>query len=498
MTLRFAYLLGLAAATLHGTGQAQESPELPPPIVVKIRPAAAPVPALKYLLLPPRRELVPGNAAIFYHRAIEMEMQWRTYSQRRPAGSPRSAGSPSVEERISEWVEGPLRNIPREELRTQLAAFKNALHEVELGARRESCDWELAQRDEGYSLLIEEIQQARLLARLVSLQARLEILDGHLDKAVYWLQVGFALSRHVANGPTLIQSLAGAAIAMTMAPAVEDLIQAPGAPSLYWAVANLPRPFLDLGPALAGEDHLLERQIPKLTELEKGIWTLEQARTFSQEIREELGTLTGLWGRSSSGGGVHRIADWGNQVAFTAMMARAYPEAKRFLIAQGMPPAEVEAMPIIQVVAIHSYRLYQQYRDEIFKWAGLPFFEAVKGVERSEQEQAKIWHASKAGLPLGELLPAIKSVFYVPVRVGRRLDAIQTIEAIRLFAAAHNGALPSRLDEITEAPVPFDPGTGKPFDYRLEGNTATLSAPPPMGAVDYPGNRLLYKLQQNH
>ena len=37
-----------------------------------------------------------------------------------------------------------------------------------------------------------------------------------------------------------------------MAVPLEDLIQAPGAPNLYWALANLPRPFLDLSDAPGG------------------------------------------------------------------------------------------------------------------------------------------------------------------------------------------------------------------------------------------------------
>ena len=43
-----------------------------PSIPIVLRPAAEPIPALKYRLLPERSSLVPGNAAVFYHRAIEM------------------------------------------------------------------------------------------------------------------------------------------------------------------------------------------------------------------------------------------------------------------------------------------------------------------------------------------------------------------------------------------------------------------------------------------
>ena len=38
------------------------------------------------------------------------------------------------------------------------------------------------------------------------------------------------------------------------------------------------------------------------------------------------------------------------------------------------------------------------------------------------------------------------------------------------------GSFPAGLDQITEAPVPLDSGTGKPFSYQVEGEGAILSA----------------------
>jgi hypothetical protein len=35
--------------------------------------------------------------------------------------------------------------------------------------------------------------------------------------------------------------------------------------------------------------------------------------------------------------------------------------------------------------------------------------------------------------------------------------------------------LPKSLDDVTETPVPENPATGKPFEYGVEGDVATLS-----------------------
>ena len=79
--------------------------------------------------------------------------------------------------------------------------------------------------------------------------------------------------------------------------------------------------------------------------------------------------------------------------------------------------------------------------------------------------------------------------------MDRQLDALQCIEAIRLDAASHGGKLPATLESITEAPVPIDIATGKPFDYKVDGDSATLSAPVPPGAPNHPSFAINYVLK---
>ena len=81
-----------------------------------------------------------------------------------------------------------------------------------------------------------------------------------------------------------------------------------------------------------------------------------------------------------------------------------------------------------------------------------------------------------------------------PDRLQRQVDALRCIEALRLYAAAHKGKLPARLDDITVVPIPTDPVTSKPFGYRTAGDTAMLSAPPPPGQTPNAVNALVYKI----
>jgi hypothetical protein len=43
-----------------------------------------------------------------------------------------------------------------------------------------------------------------------------------------------------------------------------------------------------------------------------------------------------------------------------------------------------------------------------------------------------------------------------------------------MHAAANGGQLPDKLAQVKVVPVPNDPGTGQPFEYDRDGQTATL------------------------
>jgi len=480
--------IALTSALLSAPAWAQPLPPAPPPTVIVIRPELAPVPALKYRIVPERRDLIPGNAAVFYHRAIEMAIGRRHQIQPQ---NPNQSLQASAEETLQKWLVGPIRDVPRDQAKTMLDAYSNALHEMELGATRQACDWEFEHRLEGVSLLLGDIQEMRALGRLVALRARVALLDGQTDEAIHWLQIGFVMSRHVSQGTSLIQSLVGCAIESSMSRGLEDLIQVPGTPSLYWALASRPRPFIDMTSALEGERTILEREVPALRELETGPWTLEKARRFGDDLRSTLGSWTGITLLNSpdtrtSRTAPPRLQDLPSRLALAAMVAKLYPEAKTALLKQGTLASEVEAMPTLQVVAIQTMREYNQFCDDVYKWTNLPYWQSSKGLDDAfERGNARAKNENPLLALFAMIVPAMNAARLAGVRVDRQLDALQCIEAIRLYAAAHNGALPPSLDAITEAPTPLDPATGKPFDYKVNGDSAALTAPLPSGAPNH-------------
>jgi hypothetical protein len=423
-----------------------------------IHPAGASKPAMKYHLLPEFLDRLPGNAAVDYGKVTAEHMTL--------------FGN-------HEWLQKNMHDrlgMPLEELRGMKIDWANVLDDIERGGRREYCDWQLPIRTESlYSILLPEVQQSREFARLVALRARVQVADGQYDEAVKTLQSGYALARNVARGPTLVQGLVGIAIAGMMDHCVFEMAQQPGAPNLYWALTSLPQPLIDLREAMEAEANSVYLMWPELREVETSTRGSEYWReTFEKFWKGFLEIMD-----NSGPSGLARRPE----VAMTVCL-KGYPIAKERLIAAGMPAERIEAMPVPQVVLLYTMRTYEQFRDESFKWFYVPYWQGCEGLKRVEREYKAARTEGREVVPIAQtLLPAIGAVHQAAARSERAIAVLRLIEALRIYGAAHEGRLPDTLNDLTEVPVPIDPFTGKPFEYRREGDRAIIEGPPMPGLL---------------
>jgi hypothetical protein len=288
-------------------------------------------------------------------------------------------------------------------------------------------------------------------------QARVQIAEGRFDRAAQTLQTGFALARHQAEGRTLINGLVGIAIAQLMAEQVRELVQAPGAPNLYWALTSLPRPLISLRRGVRYESAGAFVGFPALRALAQGQITVEQWR----KIMAELGAL----------GGVKPPIN----LLSTALAIKMYPEGKRYLAKRGYTREQIEKMPVVQVVGRYTLGSYLQVRDDLYKWFGLPYWQAHEGMRRAQRALVTS-RPGMGGYPLTMLLPALGRAYFVSARLDREIAALRCIEAIRLHAAESGGKLPASLDDVKIVPIPINPVTGRPFGYKVARGTFTLHA----------------------
>ena len=97
------------------------------------------------------------------------------------------------------------------------------------------------------------MQKMRDVAQVLTRRLRVEIADGRFDDALYTTKTLLALARVLGEHPTLIGDLVGFYVTRLTLERVEEMLQQPGCPNLFWALTDLPRPFIDLRKGIQGE-----------------------------------------------------------------------------------------------------------------------------------------------------------------------------------------------------------------------------------------------------
>jgi hypothetical protein len=455
-----------AAVLSQVAASSSDVPEEQKTVQMVLYPAAAPRPALRYQLLPPIVERRPGNAAVWWNRMTAERSSYfdKLYAKNGPWW------------KAEKWMEIPIGD-PREkayrekELADDLGMFRGGgiYSDIERAARFESCDWEHPIHDEDFlEILLPEIQQSRSYARLLCAKAHLEIAEGRYNDAVRTLQCGYALSRHVAQSQTLVSGLVGITIASIMSHQVEQFVQQPDAPNLYWAISTLPRPLVDTRPGGEAESNLLCLQFRELRDLDKKNLSPDEWRGLLKRVLDNL----------------HRALRWEPRppsreslAAATALLGlQNFPAARRCLIEQGRTAGEVDAMPVAQVVLLYTVQVYRELSDEQFKWFLLPSAEVGDGFQRADRERIEAYRQKREIIPIATLLaPSITVAKMASTRTEWTVALLRIFEAMRLYAATHNGQWPDRLGDITEVPIPLNPVDGKPFAYERHGDKAILT-----------------------
>ena len=468
-----------------GTASAQKADSPNAAVKITLYPAAAPVPALKYQLLPPFLERRPGNAALHYLKT--------------PCEGESLFGDGEFWDTACKWAEMPLPELRKArdaDQRTQEKRFLwlgNGnpgwmLGEIERGARRESCDWDIPIREhEFFSILLPEVQSMRALARMLVVRARLQVADGKFDQAVRTFQTGYSFGRHVGQPvDCLVQCLVGATIVGMTSAQVETFIQQLDAPNLYWALATLPRPMVDFRHAFEVERNAIYLSYPELRDLDKKTLSPEEWR---QLLEKTVDHVVEFFPRNDESSPQHSASPEAMRLKISRAVTDGYPRAKQFLIAHGRPASEVAAMPAAQVVLLYTMQTYDELSDQMFRWTFLPYPTASKGLHQAETRYHEV-AVSREIIPVFQaFMWAVPSAKTAEALCDRQIAILSILEAIRIYGASHDGRLPEKLSDITEVPIPNDPMRGEPFSYRREGDKAILES---LGSpLSLPGSTVL-------
>ncbi|HEV3341758.1 MAG TPA: hypothetical protein VG125_15430 [Pirellulales bacterium] len=415
-----------------------------------VSPAAAPNPVLKHTLLPELKDSTPGNAVHAYLVCF-MEQQKFFFDKEELA-------------RREELATMPLDKLPVQELQNYGGS---ALRQADWAARLDQADWQilLKLKAEGISLLIPDVQQMRLLARALRVRFRGEVAQHRFDDALRTAQTMFGMSRHLGEHLTFIGNLVGIAVASQATGPLEEMINEPGCPNLYWALTYLPSPLVPLDRGAQGERIWIEPTFRPLDDTAP----LSAAQLDGLNARFEgldnlpEGTLRG-W----------LDARVKNEAVVAAARAR--------LVESGIAEERLKGFPAEQVLLLDEKRACQARHDDVIKLVHLPAWQADK-LAAEIDSQAPI---------LFDLAPAIAKVHWAQARLDQRIALLRHVEALRLYAAEH-GTLPAKLSEIS-VPLPLDPLCGQPFRYEVNGATAHLRGTPPKREENNPAFNLHYEV----
>ncbi|HAN97046.1 MAG TPA: hypothetical protein DCQ98_06255 [Planctomycetaceae bacterium] len=446
--LRFVFLAALLAAPngiepRNVSAQVWASPDGSEPIELAVDPIGPAEPLLAIELLPSVRDRHSGNAAVHYGK-VKSEQN-------------RLFGDSELLEKFHAWTTRPLEEL-KNEPQPLLSADSSIFATLKRAAYCDSCDWQLPIREEEtLFILLPEVQESRLFARMLASTARWHIAHGEYERALELLRIGYAMARHVGEGPTVVNGLVGLAIASEMNRQLVELIRQPDAPNLYWALTMLPDPLVDFRPGIEMEFDAIELTYGDLFDPNSPIDSVDWWNTRLEELLEHTFLLsTYTMGGVSQGDEVKRPT-------LVELTTTTYPTAKQVLIEAGVDEAKVDAMPVSRVILQASWSQYRKLRDRELRLLFLSREEATK-------------FDPEIGLPEIEALPPFKRQLLMPAariraaqtRMAREFALLRTCEALRAHAAAERGKLPTTLDEVRIVPIPLDPATGRPFYYELQ------------------------------
>ena len=454
MTRAFVAALGLAAFAVNSRGEEAVVP-------LTVRPMPAPTPALKYQLLPELGELKPGNAAQNYLKCF---MEQRSFFFTKESAAKRGR-----------YQTMPLADLPAEKLD---GYGGSALRQADWAARLDALDWQALERIQngGVETLADELGPLQVLAAALQVRFRAEVAERHFDDALRTAKTMLALARHLGEHPTEVAALVGMGIAHLGLGTLEEMVQQPGCPNLYWALTDLPCPLVDLRKGVQGHGTMVAADLRSIR---------DDAPMSEIEMEEFVSHLSGMIGfaREQAGQAPRNVRAGLRALVNNLERARA---ARQRLVEAGYRPELVKLFPPMQAILVDEKRDYAIERDERMKRLAVPLWQIDPPAGGSER-------ACETGGLFADLLPHTTKLGRARGRLEQQIAILRHVEALRLHAAVHNGKLPAKLSDIS-VPLPVDPVTGQSFLYYVDGATAHIRGSSLPGEDNDPGYSVHYQV----
>ncbi len=431
----------LVAGLLLVISSASQAAEEPKVTELTIHPAAIDSLPFKYRLLPAEADIKSGNAV-----PILLRMPWeQNYYM-----------NGEHYKKLSEWQTRPLEAPEWNKFPEALPA--RFYREMKRAAHRREANWEYPIGEEpAYFILLPDVQGLRQLVGFgLSAKARFHLSRGEFDEARECILVGLANARHVAQTPFFVNQLVATAICRMMFDQTLELMAQPRSPNLYWALSTLPDSLLQLHRAANLESRMFAMTFEAANELDR-----PRSETEWQKMALQLAEVLDVDDGERS-----------SDLKSNGILAMAVTARKELPEILALSKENLAAMSDAEVSVrwyVHKRTSYDQRAAAVISLKPIEAWPHLKILHLEAHETRQSTNAS--GI---DFVPTYLAIW----SLNRKIQALRIVEAIRDHLASHDGKFPAAIAEITAVPIPLDPLTELPFEWNVDGNVATLRAPP--------------------
>ncbi|MHC4759661.1 MAG: hypothetical protein ACYTE8_13525 [Planctomycetota bacterium] len=226
---------------------------------ISLYPSKAPQPKDKIKLLMPSENQNDCDAQEFLTKAIE------------------SLPDESTLNEIANYVKMPMKEFDAEKARQIITQTQEIINQLEKASQCSKCTWP-------YQV---ELNNYRRIAYILALKSRIHIVEGEYEKAINIIRINLQLAQHLRKNDDVIYGLVSIAISALSLQQIEDLIQRPDNPNLYYALEHLPKPLIDIKELIKYEQRDVKKRIENLSKrLERdkaALQCLEALRLYAAE-----------------------------------------------------------------------------------------------------------------------------------------------------------------------------------------------------------------------
>lgn len=430
-----------------------------------ITPRAIAEPCLDQRIFPDAFERVEGNAA-----PIILRMAWE---------QPNEFWSKMNDAR--KYLEQPIHELSAAEVRKEVPL--PPMIDLQRAAYRTSVDWQYPLHEGQLGVvLLPDVQGFRKVATALAARCRADIAEHRIADALEKITIGLGIADHLGKSPFFVVKIVQAVVhAGYILDRIDELVQDPDAPNLYWALTMLPEPLINVRAAVDFERRVFVSSVPELRQLDEPR-TEEQWSDLWQKFIEALAWF-------SDQARAKQLDEAGGPEAVLKQLAARGREELSTL--QPNLAGRIESMGEIEVALRYFDIAYRRTYDRTLAAVvvppsfGLDYFQKV--LQRNDNAVIQF-----PGLEPVNWSPT--NIYIVVWKTQRRIAALRVVEGLRDYAARHEGRFPMQLADVTDVPLPPDPCTGRPFDYELKDGVAIVTGEP-MGIDAKPRAGLRYRIR---